>query len=360
MNQPMVFGFNIDNENFQISMFIDFLLKNNLISDALIRKAIRSRLKNTLRKQKQPDHLLQRKAMEMLVDELKNSPIAIHTADANKQHYEVPAEFYKIVLGPMLKYSCGYWDKHDTSLEQSEVAMLDLTIERADITNGFKVLDVGCGWGSFSLYAAKRFPEKSFTAVSNSVSQRDYIMKQAQMEGIHNLSVVTADINVFDPKENFDRIVSIEMFEHVRNYELLFSKIHKWLTPAGKLFVHIFNHKKYAYTFKADRKSDWMARHFFSGGIMPGDELLFEFSKGFSTGGHWNLNGMHYHRTLEAWLEKMDANLPEVMKIFRKCYGREANKFRAYWRIFFMACSETFKMNNGNEWQVSHYLFEKK
>jgi cyclopropane-fatty-acyl-phospholipid synthase len=237
--------------------------------------------------------------------------------------------------------------------------MLELTIERSDLKQGSKILDLGCGWGSFSLYAAMKFPEKNFTAVSNSHSQRKFIEGRANDLGIKNLNVITSDINDFNPHQQFDRIVSVEMFEHVRNYDLLFNRIRSWLVKNGKLFVHIFNHKKYAYKFEAERKSDWMARHFFSGGMMPSDELLFKFSKGFRVEGHWNINGRHYSKTLEAWLDKMDKNKVPVVKIFMDTYGDEAKKFRVYWRIFFLACSETFRMKSGNEWQVSHYLFEK-
>lgn len=340
-------------------MNVDFLLEKNILPDAVIRPAIRSRLKNTIRRERQPNRELQNEHRTKLIEELKSSPIAINTTDANEQHYEVPAGFYEIVLGPWLKYSCGYWDDNITTLQSSEEKMLELTIERAEIKSGSEILDLGCGWGSFSLYAAQKFPEKHFTAVSNSHSQRKFIEGRAQELGIKNLNVVTSDINDYNPAQQFDRIVSVEMFEHVRNYDRLFKKIRSWLVKNGKLFVHIFNHKKYAYKFEAERKSDWMARHFFTGGMMPSDELLFSFSKGFKVDGHWNVNGKHYSKTLEAWLEKIDQNKVPVMEIFMDTYGEDAKKFWVYWRIFFMACSETFRMNGGNEWQVSHYLFEK-
>lgn len=340
-------------------MNVDFLLEKNILPDAVIRPAIRNRLKNTIRRERQSTRQLQDEHQDKLINELKSSPIAINTTDANEQHYEVPAGFYEIVLGPWLKYSCGYWDDNVATLQDSEEEMLELTIERADIKTGTEILDLGCGWGSFSLYAAQKFPEKNFTAVSNSNSQREFIEKKARQSGIKNLKVITSDINDFNPAQQFDRIVSVEMFEHVRNYDLLFNKILSWLVTKGKLFVHIFNHKKYAYKFEAERKSDWMARHFFTGGMMPSDELLFRFSKGFSVEGHWNVNGKHYSKTLEAWLDRMDENKVQVMEIFMDTYGIEAKKFWVYWRIFFMACSETFRMKGGNEWQVSHYLFEK-
>lgn len=341
-------------------MNVDFLLEKNILPDAVIRPAIRSRLKNTIRREKQPTPKLQEEHQQQLINELKSSPIAINTMDANEQHYEVPAGFYDIVLGPWLKYSCGYWGAQTTSLRESEENMLELTIERADIKNSTDILDLGCGWGSFSLYAAKKFPGKNFTAVSNSNSQREFIQGRASKLGIENLTVITSDVNDFKPTQSFDRVVSVEMFEHVRNYDRLFRRIHSWLRPDGKLFIHIFNHKKYAYKFEAERKSDWMARHFFTGGMMPSDDLLFSFSDDFKVGGHWNINGRHYSKTLEAWLERMDNQKVQIMEIFMETYGAEAKKFWVYWRIFFMACSETFRMKDGNEWQVSHYLFEKK
>jgi cyclopropane-fatty-acyl-phospholipid synthase len=259
-----------------------------------------------------------------------------------------------------LKYSCGYWPEKSTSLAQSEEKMLELTLERAGIDNGQKVLDLGCGWGSFTLFAADKYPDAQFTAVSNSASQRRFIEKRATELKLKNIKVITADINDFHPVEKYDRVVSVEMFEHVRNYQLLFSRINQWLRPEGKLFVHIFNHHKHAYKFEVRNERDWMARHFFTGGMMPSNHLLFYFSGGFSISGHWIVNGIHYSKTLEAWLKNMDSNKPEIMVIFNKTYGDMATQFRAYWRIFFMACAETFKMNRGNEWQVGHYLFKKR
>lgn len=338
-------------------MITDFLLRNKLVPDRLMRSVIRSRLRHTLRKQKKlhadPEH------RSRFSDLLRQSAVAINTRDANDQHYEVPAGFFSLVLGPWLKYSCGYWDSDTGSLRESEEKMLELTIERAEIENAQQILDLGCGWGSFSLFAAKKFPDKQFTAVSNSHSQRRFIEKRAEELGIQNLKVITNDVNDFNPSVTFDRVVSVEMFEHVRNYEELFRRIRKWINPGGKLFIHIFNHHTWAYPFDAEKKSEWMARHFFSGGIMPSDDLLFDFSNGFTKEGHWVINGRHYSRTLETWLMNMDRNRREVMQIFRNTYGRDADKFMAYWRIFFMACSETFAMNEGREWQVSHYLFRK-
>jgi cyclopropane-fatty-acyl-phospholipid synthase len=340
-------------------MTVDKLLEKDLKIDFLIRMGIRQLLKTRLKNEKKATAELQQHHLMELIDELKSSPIAINTQDANAQHYEVPAEFYEIVLGPNLKYSSGYWQSTDDSIKESELHMLELTIERADIQNGQTVLDLGCGWGSFSLFAAEMFPNSDFIAVSNSNSQRKFIENRASEKGLKNLKVYTADINEFHPTGKFDRIVSVEMFEHVRNYEMLFSRIHSWLKKEGKLFVHIFTHHSYAYKFEVETDKDWMAKYFFSGGMMPSDSLLFYFSEKFKIGGHWNVDGTHYSKTLEAWLERMDENKVQIMRLFKDVYGDEATKFWAYWRIFFMACSETFTMNNGREWGVSHYLFEK-
>lgn len=340
-------------------MTVDQLLAKDLKLDFIIRMGIRQLLKTRLKTEKKANAELQQQHLMELIEELKSSPIAVNTQDANSQHYEVPAEFYEIVLGPKLKYSSGYWQTERDTLEQSELHMLTMTVERADIQSGQTVLDLGCGWGSFSLFAAEKFPEANFVAVSNSHSQKLFIENKAKQKGLKNLTVYTADINHFNPKERFDRIVSVEMFEHVRNYQLLFSRIHSWLKKEGKLFVHIFAHHTYAYKFEVETDKDWMAKYFFSGGMMPSDNLFFYFSENFKTAGHWKVDGTHYSRTLESWLSRMDGNKVEIMQLFKETYGSEAAKFWAYWRIFFMACSETFAMNAGREWGVSHYLFEK-
>ena len=340
-------------------MNIDKFLEKDLKLDFLIRMGIRQLLKARLKNERKSTEELQKQNLMLLISELKSSPIAVNTNDANSQHYEVPAEFYEIVLGPKLKYSSGYWQSNVDTLSDSEINMLRLTLERADIQNGQTVLDLGCGWGSFSLYAAERFPFSNIVAVSNSNSQREFIEKKARERRLKNLKVYTADINDFNPSEKFDRIVSVEMFEHVRNYKKLFSRIHSWLNEEGKLFVHIFSHHTFAYKFEVESEKDWMAKYFFSGGIMPSDNLLLYFSGNLKIAGHWKIDGTHYSKTLESWLANMDSHKAEIMNLFSETYGSEANKFWAYWRVFFMACSETFAMNNGREWGVSHYLFQK-
>ncbi len=337
----------------------DTLLRKNLVPDPLLRVAIRFLLKNRLRHEDSGSGEAQQNKLRKLIEELRQSPIALNTIEANRQHYEVPARFFEIVLGKWLKYSCGFWPDAATTLDASEERMLDMTIERTGILNGQEVLDLGCGWGSFTLYAAGKYPKCRFTAVSNSSSQRRFILGRAKELGLANIRVITADINDFEPDNTFDRIVSVEMFEHVRNYEMLFERIYKWLKPGGKLFVHIFNHQKYAYKFEVKSERDWMARHFFTGGMMPSNHLLLYFTGRLNIEDHWVINGNHYSKTLEAWLQKMDASKREIMPLFAETYGRQATQFWVYWRIFFIACSETFRMSGGNEWQVGHYLFKK-
>lgn len=333
-------------------MKVDTLLEKDLLPDFVTRMGIKTLLKKRLKQEQFTDQ-------KKLIEDLRNSPIAINTTDANEQHYEVPPAFFEIVLGPMLKYSSGYWFNDTLNLFESEENMLDITAERAGLIDGQMVLDLGCGWGSFSLYAAEKFPNSEIIAVSNSRTQKQFIDQRAEELNLNNLTVVTSDVNDFAPQTKFDRIVSVEMFEHVRNYDALFKRIHHWLNPKGKLFVHIFAHKNCSYKFEGEGNSDWMAKYFFSGGIMPGRDLLLNFSKGFQLNKQWNINGNHYSKTLEAWLQRMDLNKEEIMKIFDECYGDESKKFWSYWRIFFMACSETFAFKNGEEWGVSHYLFEK-
>jgi cyclopropane-fatty-acyl-phospholipid synthase len=336
-------------------MFYDKLLEKNRIPDFLIRIGIRRLLKQRLQ-----DEETQKQNLPKLVEELKNSPIAVETKAANEQHYEVPTEFYQYCLGPHLKYSSGYWKDGVKDIETSERDMLELTCERAQLQNGQEVLELGCGWGSLSLFMSAKFPQSNFTVVSNSGTQKIYIDEQAKQRGIKNLAVITADINQFNIDKRFDRVVSVEMFEHLRNYKLLFNKIASWMKADAKMFVHIFTHKEYAYKFEVKDESDWISKYFFTGGIMPSNDLFSYFNDDLKIVDQWIVNGMHYSKTSEAWLDNMDSHKQQIMPLFEKTYGKEnALKWWVYWRIFYMACAELWGYNKGNEWMVCHYLFEK-
>jgi len=337
------------------------LLEKNLLPDWLIRAGIRRLLAVRLRDENKGDIEKQKQHLMAFVEELKQSPIAVHTADANNQHYQVPTEFFLLTLGKHLKYSGGYWPAGCASLDDSEDAMLKLTAQRARLENGQNILELGCGWGSLSLYMAATFPGSRVTGVSNSKTQKAYIDAQAQKRALKNLEIITCDMNEFQAPGQYDRVVSVEMFEHMRNYEKLLAKIASWMKPRALLFVHIFTHLTYAYPFEVKDATDWMAKYFFTGGIMPSDDLLLHFQKDVRLIKHWRVDGTHYQKTSEAWLANMDKHKAEVMAILEKTYGpQEKVKRWVYWRVFFMACAELFGYKNGQEWLVSHYLFEGK
>ncbi|WP_367899231.1 cyclopropane-fatty-acyl-phospholipid synthase family protein [Leptospira sp. WS58.C1] len=337
------------------------LMERDVFPDWLIRFRIRQLLRLRLRTEdkgsleKNQEHLIQ------YVNALKQSPIAVDTQAANEQHYEVPAAFFKLVMGKYMKYSSGYWTSPDVGIDESERTMLDLTCERAEIENGMNVLDLGCGWGSISLYIAEKYPKSKVTGVSNSKSQKKYIDAEAKKRGLKNLNIITADMNVFKTSQKFDRIVSVEMLEHMKNYEALFERLANFLKPKGKFFVHIFTHKKFAYSFEVVDDTDWMAKYFFTGGQMPSHDLFLYFQKNFQIRNQWVVNGKNYALTSEAWLSNMYKNKEEVLKILGETYGKEqAVKWFVYWKTFFMACAELWKYKNGEEWIVSHYLFDKR
>ena len=342
-------------------MNIEKLLSRNLLPDSLIRYGIRRLLKQRLADEAKATPEEQQHSFMELVTALKSSTLAVKTKEANEQHYEIPAEFYTYALGKNLKYSCGYWAKNNHDLDTSEHDMLVKTCKRAGIKNGESILELGCGWGSLTLFIAANFPDCKITAVSNSASQKEFIDKTARQRKLDNVNIITADMNHFTTGEKFDRIVSVEMFEHMRNYETLFSKVYSFLKPAGEMFIHIFTHNKFAYLFEVKDESDWMSKYFFSGGIMPSNHLLLYFTKDFEVLNHWVVDGTHYEKTSNAWLKNMDNHKNEILNLFSKVYGEENKiKWFVYWRVFFMSCAELWGYENGNEWFVSHYLFKKR
>lgn len=331
-----------------------------LVPDSVVRAGIRRLLENKRREIRADDLEHAARELNQFVDMMNRSPIALVPDLANEQHYEVPADFFVEVMGDNLKYSCGYWPKGVATLSESEEAALRLTVERAGIKDGMQVLDLGCGWGSLTLYIAQHFPQCGVTAVSNSSSQREFILQRAEQKGLSNVQVIVQDMNDFVTDDRFDRVVSVEMFEHMHNYGDLFNSISRWLVPDGRFFMHIFCHRSTPYEFIDNGPGDWMSRNFFSGGIMPSADLPLRFSDHLSIEKRWHLNGQHYSQTCEAWLAKTDANKNKVLSILGECYGAEnAAVWLQRWRIFFMACSELFNYNQGKEWYVGHYLFRK-
>lgn len=336
------------------------LAERKLLPDKLIRFGIKRLLKQRLHDEYANDPEQRNLRYQQLLENLRQSPIAIETGAANAQHYEVPAAFYQYALGSHLKYSSCYWDEQTDNLDQAEACMLAITAERAELKDGQQILELGCGWGSLTLWMAEHFPGSHITAVSNSNSQREYIQQQAKQRGLDNIEVLTCDVNQLTFDKQFDRIVSVEMFEHMRNYDSLLSKVAGWLTMNGKLFVHIFCHKQLAYPFETEGEDNWMGRYFFTGGLMPAQDTLLHFKQNLQLQQQWDLSGSHYQKTAEAWLDNMDQHQQEILAVFTNTYGeKQAHIWQQRWRIFFMSCAELFGYSEGNEWRVAHYLFVK-
>ena len=326
------------------------------LPDAVYRFGIHRQLKQRLaqlRKQYTQYTLVQHAAY------LRTQPIAVETDKANEQHYEIPADFFGYIMGTHRKYSCCYFESDSTPLDEAEQAMLALTCARAGIQGKQQILELGCGWGSLTLYMAQAYPDAVITAVSNSASQKAYIIEAAAARGLHNIQVITANIATLEmPADQFDRIISVEMVEHVRNYGLLFKTIARWLKDDGRVFIHSFGHRKWAYCFDSDRS--WMAKYFFSGGQMPARHLFRQFKTDLKIVQEWSVSGTHYAQTCRHWLENFDANKAAIMPILQELYGPKAAQYYTYWRLFFMACEALFAYNYGNEWLVYHYQFAKR
>lgn len=333
------------------------LAEKGFLPDWLIRLGIRRLLADRLRQERRHGECSQQLAE--LVQVLKRSPVALATEQANAQHYEVPSAFFEAVLGPRLKYSSCLYPDSSTTLQEAEEAMLRLTCERAELEDGMEVLDLGCGWGSLALWVAENYPGCRVTALSNSTGQRRLIEARAAIRGLNNIRVITANMANYVGGDTFDRVMSVEMFEHMRNYETLLSRIARWLRPAGKLFLHIFCHREMAYTFDTTGNDNWMARHFFTGGLMSSFDLIGHFNRDLVIKRRWQVDGRHYARTCEDWLQNLDANRARLLSLFaQQGDGTSAQVLLQRWRMFFMACAELFRYGGGAEWFVGHYLFQ--
>ncbi len=331
-----------------MSLAVD-LAERRLLPDGVVRFGMRRLMGQRLRDVRLAD-------AETFAETMRSAPVAVATDDANRQHYELPAEFFATVLGPYLKYSSCLWDERTDGLADAETRMLELTCRRAGIEDGMEVLDMGCGWGSLSLWIARHYPACRVLAVSNSRIQAAFIRERCAERGLDRVEVETADMNDFSTDRRFDRVVSVEMFEHMRSWPRLFERIAGWMRPDGAFLQHVFCHERVPYFYEDRGAGDWMARHFFTGGIMPSLDLPRRFPDHLEVVEQWRISGLHYSRTLEAWLDAMDANRASLMPVFTATYGDDALRWFARWRMFFMACSELFRFNGGDEWFVAHTL----
>lgn len=333
------------------------LAEKRRMPDVAIRFGIRKLLSERLKIETEAAGEDKTKALNRFIDLMKAGPIAVATDTANEQHYEVPSQLFETFMGPHLKYSCGYWPDEETGLAASEEAMLQLTCDRAGIKDGMDILELGCGWGSLSLWMAQHYPKSRITAVSNSGTQKKYI----DARGYENLEVITDDMNDFAINRKFDRVVSVEMFEHMRNWPELLKRIKGWLYNDGRFFMHIFVHRELAYLFNETGRNNWMADNFFKEGMMPADDLIGMMDDDLSVEEHWRINGKHYAKTLRAWLNKIDKNVRYATDALQKNLSQDEARLQVgRWRIFFMACEELFGFKGGEEWYVSHYLLKKR
>ena len=337
------------------------LAESGELPDVVLRAGMRQLIKKRLKEEFASDPELQQQKHHDMIQTLKESPLAIETDKANEQHYEVPTDFYLHSLGKNLKYSSAYYPEGCDNLDEAEDTMLAMYVDRAGLEDDMTILELGCGWGSFTLWMAKRLPNAQITGVSNSATQKQHIMSECEKHGLSNVTIITQDVNNLTLDDQFDRVVSIEMFEHVRNYQQLFHNIANWLKPEGKLFTHIFCHRTLLYPFEVKGEDDWMSKYFFSGGLMPSSDTFLHFQDDLKLEKRWHVDGTHYEKTANHWLELTDKNKEKILDIFQQDSSTEEAKiWLQRWRMFFMACAELFGYKKGSEWIVAHYLFEKR
>lgn len=334
------------------------LAERGFVPDVLVRHGIRRMCAERLREERSGGPSAQAERHAQRIEALRRSAVAIETDTVNAQHYELPTEFFRLCLGPRLKYSSCWFPRGDETLSEAEDAMLALYCERAELANGQNILELGCGWGSLTLWMAEHYPSARITAVSYSHSQRQFIEEQCLKRGLSNVHMITCDVNVLDlPPAQFDRCVSIEMFEHMRNYQTLMRRVAGWLSPGGKLFVHIFAHRTLLYPFETEGAGNWMGRHFFTGGQMPSIDTLLHFQDDLRIQQRWLVEGAHYQKSANLWLKRQDAQRDAVMAVLREAYSDHAPLWYQRWRMFWMACAELFGYGGGHEWMVAHYRF---
>lgn len=337
------------------------LAESGLLPDALIRIGIRRLLRHRIGAITPTDSEAAHCAKREFLAAMRQSAVALHTDAANEQHYELPPVFFEHILGTRRKYSSCYYPSGRESLDEAERAMLALYGQRAQLSDGMDMLELGCGWGSLTLWLAEHYPHSRITAISNSHGQRHFIEARCQERGYDNVQIITCDANDFETSEQFDRVISIEMFEHLRNWQAMLERVDRWLKPGGLAFLHVFCHRHYPYLFAVRNDNDWMSKHFFTGGLMPSADLLHHFQDHLVVADHWYLNGMHYARTARHWLKNMDRNRAKIIPLLVQHYGeREARIWFQRWRMFFMSCEELWGLQRGEEWGVTHYLLGKR